>query len=249
MTGHEGAVRNRMGGVRWMLAAALAAGLLLALAATASSGNGNGLSVETQPVFDLEQLLMEVEDPEVHGTAQIVRTTRGVLGRVHVEGLTPGDIYTLWWEVFNKPKKCGVTDPGGCGVDLTDFSNRKTGLDIGFATSGKVGADGTLTLVDWQRRGRDLKGHPDAPIQVIEFVKVLTTKRGIMNTKGAQIDLILRNHGQPVKGMVRSQRTSWNGGCKYGVPFSPPESAAPRFGRPGPNTCVDLGIAIFAGAW
>ena len=245
MAEHGGTRHRRRSRLQWLLVVAMAAGLLMALTTTASAGNGNGLSVENQPIFDLEELLMEVEDPTVHGTAQIVRTPVGVLARVHLEGLTPGDIYTLWWEVFNKPKKCGVTDPGGCGVDLTDFSSGKTGLDIGYATGGKVRPDGTLTLVDWQRRGRDLKGHPDAPIEVIDFVPVKTTKRGIMNVKRAQIDLILRNHGQPVKGMVRSQRTTWNGGCRYGVPFSPPESAAPRFGRPGPNTCVDLGIAIF----
>ena len=84
------------------------------------------------------------------GDSFLTRTDGMVLAAVEAEGLTPGDVYTVWWVVFNNPAACTAD----CGEDDIfiegDPANGLNGpqviaaqIGVGNATGNVAKADGT----------------------------------------------------------------------------------------------------------
>jgi len=73
------------------------------------------------------------------GAAWLIRSKNRLQGRVMVNVATAGDAYTIWWVIFNNPKKCTYT-PCTVGANpLDDLLNPAVGVSI-FSASGAISA-------------------------------------------------------------------------------------------------------------
>lgn len=170
------------------------------------------------------------------GQAKLLRTRHGVKTVATAPDVAPG-VYTMWWVVWNTPEGCAT--PNQCGEgDLFDPEG-DTGLAIGYAGGTVVGANGRLRIAGQLREGGSLEGFPYP-----EFgeVGVSLTETTLVDSRHAEIHLVIRSHGEPIPTLLRSQLRTFNGGCVYEPPINGSE---PAYGKPGPNTCSDEFFAVF----
>lgn len=159
--------------------------------------------------------------------AQIVHTDGGVMMSFETSELTPGNVYTAWWVFFNNPADCATlpcTAADGIGNTEVVVS------DLGYADGLIADADGNGTFTAFQ---------PVGPLSNSWF------GRGYSNLGGAEIHLIINEHGPSTTGNLDNMLTSYRGGCTdESIPPPFPDTARAD-GIPGPNPCVLYQFAIF----
>lgn len=170
------------------------------------------------------------------GQANLLRTSHGITARATARGI-PAGVYTMWWVVWNTPEGCATEHQCGEG-DLFDPEG-DTGLAIGYAGGAVVGNSGKLTIAAHLREGQNLHGFPYPEFGA---VGVSLTETSLIDSKHAEIHLVLRSHEERIPGMVGTQLRTFNGGCVYDPPINGSE---PAYGEPGPNTCSDEFFAVF----
>jgi hypothetical protein len=137
-------------------------------------------------------------------SAMLVRTDKGVTMNIHTSGLDPGAVYTVWWVIYNNPEHCQsdvCTDP-------PDFGKPDVQTTVLYATGHVIGNNGVGNFAAYLAEG-DTSGHsvpppPNPPDDVVFW---------LVDARKAQIELVVRSHGQPIPGMVKEQFSSFNGGC------------------------------------
>ena len=190
---------------------------------------GYAASAEASAPWERQQAEMfRFDDLSETGEATLFRTRRGVVANINVEDLNYG-VYTLWWVIWNNPEACG-TD----GCTDADFGRPEVDVDIGYAGGGFVGRRGKLRRTVWLFEGQSLNGFPTE--------LGLTSGSGLMDAQDSEVHIVVRDHGEPIWGLIRDMRSTFQGGCTYDdLPPSVPEV----YGTPGPNTCVDVAFAVF----
>ncbi len=82
--------------------------------------------------------MVSLPDEVPQGAAWLTRSRNRIEGRVMVNVETAGDPYTIWWVVFNNPKKCQSSPCGETDL-LADLLNPEVGVSI-FSASGAISA-------------------------------------------------------------------------------------------------------------
>lgn len=161
--------------------------------------------------------------------ARLVRNRNGIRYRFDTTDLIPGNAYTMWVVVVNDPMSCDAT-PCAAPQIIGDP-----------AVDGQVtwGQDGTVGSNDGAARFHSrIEAGPllDGWIQV----------QGLDDPLGAEIHLIVNDHGPVIEGMKREMLSTYRAGCADTSPFPPffPASALAD-GEPGPNTCRLYQFAVF----
>ena len=176
--------------------------------ASAQISVANGNSNE-KPKNSIQPLLTFSDRTVIPGGGStLVRNGEGVYMSLHSAGLTAGTAVTAWWVFFNNPKKCATTP---CSV--ADLSNPDVESSLVNATGRVVGADGTADFGAFKAVG-DTTGAFTGP--------------GLLNSKKAEIHLVVRTHGPAIldnTDLLRQQLTIFNGGCP-------------------PNTCANIQVSI-----
>lgn len=161
--------------------------------------------------------------------ARVVRSTDGIRYRFDTTGLIAGNAYTMWLVVVNDPAACDATPcaaPQIIGDPAVDGQ-------VSWGGDGKVGRDnGTARFRSRIQAGPLLDGW----LQV----------QGLDDPMGAEIHLILNDHGPIIHNMRGEMLNSYRAGCADTSPFPPffPATALAD-GTPGPNTCRLYQAAIF----
>jgi hypothetical protein len=156
----------------------------------------NGL---TEPASKSEGELLQFSNglPVLGSSAMLVRTDKGVTMTIHTSGLDPGAAYTVWWVIYNNPEHCQsdvCTDP-------PDFGNPDVQATLLHATGHVIGNNGVGNFAAHLAEGDPSSGD----------------ELGLVDASKAQIELVVRSHGQPIPGMVKEQITMFNGGCSINV--------------------------------
>jgi len=134
------------------------------------------------------------------GAATLIRAKNRLKGRVMVNVDTAGDPYTVWWVIFNNPKKCTYTPCTVGEYPLDDLLNPQVGVSI-FSASGAISAhngksgegesQGVINL-DVSTRG----GRPAQGLFVLNWVDGTPfgdrLRRG--NGFGAEVHLVVDRH-------------------------------------------------------
>lgn len=176
---------------------------ILKSTATASGGALVGLTGGTATAaaskMESTATVMAFSDGRTVGTSRLIRDARSLRTRLTTSGLTPGNVVTLWWVVFNHPEECD----GGCGEpDLFDSDVEPACL---FGGGTIVNDNGDATFVNRLRVGEERNS-------CIEFFG--GTDHGLSNPEGAEVHFVVRSHGPRIPGKVDEQRSSFDGGCE-----------------------------------
>ena len=127
---------------------------------------------------------------------------------------------TLWWVIFNNPEHC-TTSP----CDEPDLFNVDVNASIAYGTGQISRRNGRVALT------AALYETGDGFHDVDPFTTSLVGGPGLVDSKAAEIHLVVRDHGQPVQGMVDQQLSEFiDPGCL-------------ELG--GPNVCADVQYAVF----
>jgi hypothetical protein len=193
--------------VRW--ASIVFCGIVLAALGPAVSIKGQNAGTDQVPTASFLPERNSMTGTIIYRSAtMLVRTRDDVFATIHTSGLIPGNVYTGWFVIFNKPQACAtspctpadLSNPAVQGA-LINFGGRIVGLD-GVASFAEIRGVGDLT-----------NAHLSAP--------ALASSPGLVDPRRAEIHLAVRNHG-PASGdpaTLALQLTTFNGGC-------PPNSCA-----------------------
>lgn len=186
---------------------------LAAMPAAAQSGDSGNVKTSIGPVVQFGNPSVVVP----FAGASMSRNNAGVFGTISTSGLTPGHVVTLWWAFFNTPAGCANTI---CAP--SDLNRLIVNGSLQFGGGQIVGANGRADFSGYVGVG-DSSGYfalfpnmPDPPV-------------GLVDPKGAQIHLVIRDHGPASTdaATLSAQLNSFGGGC------------TPT------NTCTNVQAAVF----
>jgi len=155
------------------------------------------------------------------GVSQLTRSPDDIQVTLFAKELEPRSVATMFIRVFNEPGECD-TEP----CTESDLSNPDVEGDVLFGDS---------VIVDQTRQSfftavRNVDDHESSTQRAQG-----RTSFGLTNPEGAEIHLIVRDHGRVIPSMQEDMLNTWAGGCR-GFPDT--------LGRPGPNECRDALLSI-----
>lgn len=159
------------------------------------SANGRHSRITMRPVID------PINGDIIVGKSKLLRSGNGVFMNLKTSTLLPDHAFTIWWVIWNFPENCTI--PGACSE--VDFAiGEAVGVDVMYAAgniSNKAGKSyfaGHLSEGDFSGSINELLGFK--PI-------------GLLDSKKAEIHLVVRSHGPIIPGQVEEQISSFDGGC------------------------------------
>jgi hypothetical protein len=211
--------KDKMGKTKRATMLALAAVVMLIASAVPVSAH-NGATKQTADLhpFPLAPAGYGLDaDGENYRSANLVRTDGGISFRMRTDSLTPGDVVTVWYVIFNNPGNCSGADAeSGPRCGLPDLGNDKVGLSIMWAAGSIGGRNGTANWAGHIREGQLNPPHP-----------VFGVGDGLTDARGAEVHLIVHSHGPARPGDIGDQLRS--------------------FGTEPPDTLTDLQSVAFRG--
>jgi len=146
----------------------------------------------------------------------------------HVTQLNPGHVYTVWFVVINAPENC-VTSPCTAPADVLG-NTEGVRANITYGAGHVVGESRQATFAGFIPAGEMPDGWFD---------------NDFSNPLGAEIHLVLNDHGPKIPELVSNMLHTYRGGCTDGSLPPPFPSTAKADGIPGPNNCRLYQVAIF----
>lgn len=159
--------------------------------------------------------------------ATLVTTKDGAFVSMSTRELTPGNAYTMWFVAINEPDKC-ETSP--CKAPDVLQRTALTKSDVGYADGLVANADGT---------GRFAAHMPVGALPNAWF------GNGYENAQGAEIHIVINDHGPLIADKLETMLGSYRGGCTTESLPAPFPDTAKSDGEPGPNTCRLIQDVIF----
>lgn len=150
---------------------------------------------DTKPVFWIGGSIIP------GSSSLLIRNDGGVTATLHTSGLTAGNAYTMWFVVFNNRSAClGPAPPQAPGAKCGFGDLGRVGVNSSVMyAAGHVVGDGDADNLAGRRGVGDTDGVIAGP--------------GLLNPRGAEIHVVVRNHGPAIPGLINEQISSFNGGC------------------------------------
>ena len=162
--------------------AILITGIALTAAAPAMAG---GSEIGTSPVFSIGPGHTFI-DFVPGATSTLVRTSNGISVSLQTSGLPAGHAVTVWALIFNNPSACGA---GGCDETRGDLGLPAVQGSLQRVTGHVVGTESSFA------------GHLG-----IGEASQTAFGPGLLDPYGAQINLIVREHGVAASGELLLQQ-------------------------------------------
>lgn len=161
--------------------------------------------------------------------ASLVRSRGGIRYIIDTTDLVPGNAYTVWAVVINDPSAC---DTNPCAAPQL-IGDAVVDGQVTFGRDGKVGRS-------------DTTAHFHAGLDAGPLLDGWLKVQGLDDPMGAEIHLVLNDHGPVIETMKREMLSTYRAGCADTSPFPPffPATALAD-GTPGPNTCRLYQTAVF----
>jgi hypothetical protein len=151
----------------------------------------------------------------------------GVSFTLHTNQLKAGNIYTLWFVAINAPENC-ATSP--CTASDILGNTELVRANVTYGAGHVAGGSGQAAFAGQISAGAMPEGWYD-----IDF----------SNPLGAEIHLVLNDHGPMIPDLVSNMLHTYRGGCTDASLPPPFPATAKADGTPGPNTCRLYQSAIF----
>jgi len=140
--------------------------------------------------------------PIVGATSNYIAYAEGVSATFDTTGLVPGHAVTMWWVVFNHPEEC-TNGAGGFRCGEPDL----------LIMGGDEAVEGSVLQAGGQIVGPDGDGHFGGYLAVGDTSDLLVDGPGLTNPLGADVHLVLRDHGPVQDGLFIDEVGSYGGGC------------------------------------
>lgn len=162
-------------------------------------------------------------------TATLVRRGGGVSFTLRTVGLRPSHAYTVWFVVVNNPGACSTSPCSAPDI----FQNPATEAQVTYAAGHVSGRSGRAGFAGSFATGAIDGWLPD---------------RQLSNPLGAEIQLVLNDHGPKLAVYLPEMIQTYRAGCTDASlpPIFPPSAEAD--GTPGPNACQLYQMAVFFGS-
>lgn len=131
-------------------------------------------------------------------SSTLEREGSGIETSMHTVMLPKGTANTLWYVIFNFPSNCKVA----FNCEGPDLGTPAVKGSVQFADGMFVGIDGVADFESELAVGDKSTCQPGLPCS------------GLLNPLGAEIHLVVRNHGPAQPGREAAQIGSFAGGCK-----------------------------------
>lgn len=157
---------------------------------------------------DTQDVIWFADGTPTDGKSHLTRTDNMVLVTLEAAKLKPGNVFTLWWVVFNYPEFCS----GSCGEDdifnndgtLNQVQITTVGIAVGNATGNVVKGDGTLEF------GARLPRDSNAPGHQVLFGAGFGEVMLVNSPHEAEVHLVVQSHGQRRGGPVLLEQLAYN---------------------------------------
>ena len=160
-------------------------------------------------------------------TASLEISSKQVVAELSTRELSPGHAYTLWFVVVNTPAACASRPCTAADI----LKNTDTvQADARWAAGAIADESGTL----------DLKARIETGTWPHSWFR-----RGLTNPMGAEIHLVLNDHGPVIAGREQTMTTTYRDGCTDESLPPPFPQTAKSDGLAGPNKCALVQDAIF----
>jgi hypothetical protein len=139
------------------------------------------------------------------GTSNLVRTNSGISANLKTDVLTPGNAATLWFVVFNYPKKCIAGEYKCSPLDMGDTEAKGDFLFASGHVLGNGNFAGHLNVGDTSRSG------------LAEARECQNCTPGLIEPESALVILAIHDHGPALTGQaLKGQISSFLGDCHNG---------------------------------
>ena len=152
--------------------------------------------------------------------ASLSKNNEGVFAEISTSSMAPGEVATLWWVLFNNSSQCATP-----GCSPPDLNNPSVNGSLQFGGGAIVGANGRADF------GGFLELNDNTGFYLLpQFPNMPNPAPGLVNTKDAEIHLVIRKHGPASAdpGTLEQQLTTFTGGCSVV-----------------PNPCANIQAAVF----
>lgn len=158
--------------------------------------------------------------------ARLVRTPGGFFVQMATRELEPGNAYTLWLVAINAPEKCKTAPCKGPDVVSRTKLVR---AEVGYGDGMIAGPDGSAQFAAFQRLGEFREAWYGFGLE----------------QPGAEIHLVLNDHGPLKPGAEHEMLTTYRAGCSDdSIPKAFPDTARAD-GNAGSNQCRLVQLAVF----
>ena len=200
--------------------ASIALVALTATAGTASAGDIRSSVVKSHPS---QGEVATVAD----ATARMQTNKDGIFVNFETNGLTPGNVHTLWLVTINEPGACETVP-----CTSKDVLKRTDAVkaDVGYAGGIIPGENGMGSFAAFQPMGK-LNGS--------------WFSDGLMGTDNLEVHLVINDHGPAIEGMTGEMLSTYRAGCTDESIPGPMPATARADGTAGPNQCRLVQFSIF----
>lgn len=193
--------------------------VVIAAALATAAGVAAGVRDRLKPEEGRSAVRMVADGSIVpHATSIVTRDNTGIDITLQTSGLPKGHVIVLKAMVFNAPGRC-LHGAGGFPCGDEDLSDPAVDGSVVFVAANQTRGDDRVRFSSHLSAGDATRA---------------ASGRGLTDTRGAAVRLIIADHGPPLAELFRDQITTLSGGCK---------DAPPNSGTPGPNNCTDLHYA------
>jgi hypothetical protein len=210
-----------------MVLPAIALAVLLGVPVTGAPAQTAQQTVQVRTAAVMTHAARGPVRPVPGASARLVVSRSGAGLYLFTEDLVPGNVYTVWWVLINKPGACASKPCGPADVlQRTDIVES----DVGYATGEIASAVGSA-MFEAQL--------PAGPLRGGWF------RRSLRDPLTAEIHAVLHDHGPVIPALRDNMLRTLRGGCTdASVPAAYPP-VAKADGTPGPNRCLLYQFMIF----
>jgi len=145
--------------------------------------------------------LMDLNHEPVEGVSTLLRYANSINMTLSASVLNSGEIYTVWFVIFNRPEKCEnpIQDKAQCGI--ADLYNPATKSAVRWAAEAIADNEGHASFTGSLRKGK-------APIN-------LPGRDNLTKPYTAEVHLIVVPHGLPAAGIIKQEISAFKASFQF----------------------------------
>ena len=180
-------------------------------------------------LFQNQQALESTSDIHAMGSgtylpnafSKMIHTNNKVVSFIQSRHLKPNTTYTIWMMAFKNPQNCS----GGICDENDIFDGAGNLLVNADGTFGTVGVDVSVFWADGKVSNNEGTANFFFEVHKDEAPGEVLFGSGLTDPLGSEIQLVIRDHGSEIPGLLQQQLNSYAGGCEI-------------------NPCSDVQIAV-----